>query len=98
MSLGQTLLVAGIIWTLALLALAAMRFFKLAPPIEGAWPWPVWIAISSPFAAALLPLHAFLFAVVVTRGDFALLGALILGPLLLLSVAGLFGLMRGMPK
>jgi hypothetical protein len=98
MSMGQTLLVAGAIWTLLFLALTAIRFFRLAPSLEGAWPWPVWIAIASPFAAALLPFHGFLLGVGVVRSDHAWLSGVIFGPLFLLSVVGVFGMFKGAPK
>lgn len=98
MPIGLALLLCGLVWTLGLLGLAAFRFLKLRASLTDVWPWPVWVAISSPFAAALLPLFGGMLFVTITRTESSLLGWVMFGPLVLAGLAGILGVLRGMPK
>ena len=90
-------LIIGVLWFVGFLVLTAVRGARLNPPVEGRWPWPVWIAIASPAAAALAPLWFFLLVGSWFLG-YQALALILFGPLLLTAVAGVIGVLMSLGK
>ncbi len=83
-------LVLAALWFVAFLVLAAWRVRQINPSFEGPWPWPHWIAIASPVAAALAPLWLFMLIGAWLSGITGV-GLVMFGGLLLTAVAGIVG-------